>query len=153
MKARLIEPMLQEGSYCWLIDLGGRLVGVHAEAGWCLRVEGRVIALDAESKFVPLGPVLDLPEADFAAFLKRTAAAAPAWSRVVQSFPKETLLKHIFHTSFSSYWPERALDWLAADQDLWPRFREELQAFSKNKVMSQGTRQHARRMLQATGSN
>ena len=153
MKARLIEPMLEEGSYCWLIDLGGRLVGVHAQTGWCVRVEDRVIALDSESKFVPLGPVLDVPEADFAAFLKRAAVAAPAWSRLVQSFPKETLLKHVFHTSYSSYWPERALDWLAADQELWPLFRDELKAFSTNKVMPQSARQHAERMLRTAESH
>lgn len=150
---RLIEPMLEEGACRWLIDLGGRLVGVHAQTGWCVRVEDRVIALDEESKFVPLWPVLDVSEADFAAFLRRAAAAAPAWSRLVQSFPKETLLKHVFHTSYSSYWPERALDWLAADQELWPRFRDELKAFSTNKVMPQGARQHAQRMLRATESH
>src|SRR4051794_11911646 len=33
MKTRLIEPVLEAGSYCWLIDMGGRLVGVHSKAG------------------------------------------------------------------------------------------------------------------------
>lgn len=126
---------------------------MHAQTGWCVRVEDRVISFDSESKFVPLGPVLDVPEADFAAFLKRVAASAPAWSRLVQSFPKETLLEHVFHTWYSSYWPERALDWLAADQALWPRFRDELKTLLSNKVMPQSARQHAQRMLRATESH
>lgn len=96
---RLIEPLLEEGACRWLIDLGGWLVGVHAQTGWCVRVEDRVIALDEESKFVPLWPVLDVSEADFAAFLRRAAAAAPAWSRLVQSFPQrdavEARLPHV----------------------------------------------------------
>ncbi|WLE58853.1 hypothetical protein GIY62_17360 [Burkholderia plantarii] len=150
MKARLIEPMLEDGQYCWLIELGERLVGVHAQTGWCMRVDDRVIALDEESKFVPLGPVLDVPGVEFFAFLQRAAVAAPNWAELLLAFPKETLLKHVFHTSYSSYWPERALSWLIADQALWPRFGDELKAFSTNKVMPQGARQHAQKMLRTT---
>jgi hypothetical protein len=85
--------------------------------------------------------------------LKRVSKAAPALAKVVDSFPKETLLKHIFHTSYSSYWPERALEWLAADQDLWSKFRDELMMFATNKTMPQGARQRAQRMLRATESH
>lgn len=147
MKIRLLEPATEEGSYCWLINLGGCLVGVHVQAGWCVRIEGSVVVLDAESKYVPLGPLLETPSAELTAFLQRAAEAMPAWRAQILAFPKEVLLKHIFHTSYSSYWPERALAWLATDQELWPQFREELERFSKNKVMSQGARQHAQQML------
>lgn len=149
MKVRLIEPVLEEGSCCWLLELAGLLVGVNYKTGWCVRVEERVIPLDAESKFMPLSPLLEVPEADFSAFLKRAAAAVPACSELVQAFPKQALLKHIFHSSYSSYWPERALDWLAADQELWSNFREELKVFSTNKEMPQRARQIAQRMLRS----
>lgn len=152
MKVCLIEPVLEDGSYFWLIELGGLLVGVHPRDGWCMRIDERVIALNAESKFVPLGPLLELPEADFSAFLKRIATTAPACAKLVESFPKETLLKHIFHTSYSSYWPERALDWLSADQKLWPRFLDELRAFSTHKAMPQVARQRAQRMVREVES-
>lgn len=109
--------------------------------------------LDAESKFMPLGPLLDVPEAEFSAFLQRTARANPLRAQQVLAFPKEALLKHTFHTAHSSYWPERALDWLAADQGLWPQFRDELKKFSTNKAMPQAARQHAQRLLRATESH
>lgn len=154
MKVKLIEPVNETGSYCWLIDLEGRLVGVQSDTGWCLCIDDRVTILDSESKFVLLGPLLDVPEADFSAFLKRVSATTtPSWSNLIQAFPKEMLLKHIFHTSYSSYWPERALSWLAADQLLWSNFRDELKAFSTNKAMPQAARQRARKMLRVTESN
>jgi hypothetical protein len=153
MKARLIEPVLEQDAYRWLIDLGGRLIGVHAQAGWCVRVDGVVIALEAENDFVPLVPLLEVPEEDFAALLRRIVATASAWSHRMQTFPKETLLKHVFHTSYSGYWPERALSWLAADRALWSQFRDELMAFSTNKSMPQTARQHAQRMLRAITSH
>ena len=153
MNVRLIEPAIEEGSYCWLVELGTRRVGVDAQAGWCMRIDDRVVMLDAESKLMPLGPLLGVPQAEFSAFLQRAADALPLWAQRVRAFPKEALLKHIFHTSHSSYWPERALDWLAADQELWPQFRDELEAFSTNKVMPQAARQHAKRILRETESH
>jgi len=149
MRVNFIEPALKEGHYCWLIDLGGRLVGVHAQTGWCVRIDKRILALDAESNFVPLVPLLDAPEADFSAFLKKSAEATPALARQILAFPKKTLLKHVFNTSYSGYWPERAINWLAADEMLWPQFQKDLEAFSVNKVMPQTARQRARRMLRA----
>jgi hypothetical protein len=147
MNVRLLEPAIEEISNCWLIDLGGRFVGVQAHAGWYVRIEDRVMALDDESKFVPLGPLLDVAAEVFSAFLQRSALAKPAYSQQILGFPKELLLKHIFHTSYSSYWPERALAWLAADRSLWPHFQEELHLFSQNKLMPQAARQHAKQLL------
>lgn len=152
MNVRLLEPAIEEVSNCWLIDLGGRFVGVQAHAGWCVRIEDRVMALDDESKFVPLGPLLEVAAAEFLAFLQRAALAKPAYGQQILGFPKEMLLKHIFHTSYSSYWPERALAWLAADRSLWPCFQEELLLFSQNKVMPQAARQHAKQMLKQRAS-
>lgn len=152
MELQLLESVNDEGTYCWLIDIGGLLVGVHAESGWCVRINESVLVLDAENKYVPLGPLLEVPAEKFFAFLEQAAMANPSYGQQIRGFPKETLLKHIFHTSYSSYWPERALTWLATDRALWPKFREELQLFSTNKVMPQAARQHAQKMLQALES-
>lgn len=146
MKLTLIEPAIVDGPYCWLVDLNGPRVGVHAQAGWCVRTADRELRLDAEEKLVPLGPLLDLPAATFAAFLDRAAAAHPAHAEAIRAFPRQALLKHVFHTSFSSYWPERALAWMADDPASWPAFAEELTRFSENKAMPQGARQQAARM-------
>lgn len=152
MELKLLDPVVEEGPYCWLISLGGSVIGVHAEAGWCARMNGGVLVLDAESKFVPLGPLLEMQPGEFSAFMQRAAAANPRFAQQIGGFPREALLKHIFHTSFSSYWPERALAWLETEQALWPRFQSELLTFSKNKVMPQRARQHAQKMLQTTSS-
>lgn len=149
MNLRLIEPAVEEGSYCWLVELGPRRVGVHAQSGWCVRIDDRVVVLDAECKLMPLEPLLDVPEAEFSAFLQRVAKAMPMRAQHVLTFPKEVLLKYVFHTAYSSYWPERALNWLAADQGLWPQFHDELKTFSTNKIMSQAARQQAKRLLRA----
>lgn len=153
MELKLLDPAIEDGSYCWLISLGGSFIGVHAEAGWCVRIDDSVLVLDAESKFVPLGPLLEMQPGEFSAFVQRAAATNPRFARQISGFPRETLLKHIFHTSYSSYWPERALNWLAADQGLWPQFNDELKAFSTNKVMPQAARQHAQRLLRAVESS
>ncbi len=149
MKIYFLEPAVEEGSYCWLLDVGGRFVGVHSQAGWCMRTDNGIIALDEEKKFVLLGPVLDLPAIEFSAFLKRATDALPAWAHLIKAFPKEYLLKHIFHTSYSGYWPERALAWLEADQEQWPNFQNELRDFSLKKGMPQAARQHAQRIMRA----
>jgi hypothetical protein len=152
MELKLLNPAVEDGPYCWLISLGGSYIGVHAEAGWCVCLDDSVLVLDAESKFVPLGPLLEMQPAEFSAFMQRAAATNPGFAHQIDGFPLEMLLKHIFHTSYSSYWPERALAWLETDQALWSRLQDELETFSKNKVMSQRARQHAQKMLRAASS-
>ncbi|MCW7537067.1 hypothetical protein OOT46_04275 [Aquabacterium sp. A7-Y] len=153
MELKMLDPAVEEGSYCWLISLGGSVIGVHVDNGWCVRInDGSILVLDVESKFVPLGPLLEMQPSEFSAFVQKAAATNPRFAHQISGFPRETLLKHIFHTSYSSYWPERALAWLETEQALWPRFQGELLTFSKNKVMSQRARQHAQKMLRATSS-
>lgn len=153
MELRLLDPAVEDGSYCWLISLGGSFIGVHAEAGWCVRIDDSVLMLDAESKFVPLGPLLEMQPGEFLVFVQKAAAANPRFAHQISRFPREMLLKHIFHTSYSSYWPERALDWLTEDQRLWSQFKDELKGFSTNKVMPQAARQHAKRLLRVIESS
>ena len=152
MKLTLIEPAIVDGPYCWLIDLDGPRAGVHARAGWCVRTADRELTLDAEGKLVPLGPLLELPVATFTAFLERSAAAHPAHADAIRAFPRQALLKHVFHTSFSSYWPERALAWMADDPASWPVFADELKHFAENKAMPQGARQQAARMARSAAA-
>jgi len=152
MNLTLIEPAIAEGPYRWLIELDGPRVGVHVESGWCVRMGDLELKLDAEETLVPLGPLLDLPVAMFTAFLNRAAAAHPAHAGAIRAFPRQALLKHVFHTSFSSYWPERALLWMADDPASWPDFADELKRFAENKAMPQGARQQAARMSRSAAS-
>jgi hypothetical protein len=149
MKITLMEPAIVEGPYCWLIDMDGLRVGVNAQTGWCVRSANADIELDAEEKLVPLGPLLELPVATVTAFLDRAAQAHAAHANAIRAFPMQALLKHVFHTSFSGYWPERALAWMADDPACWPAFAEELKRFSENKAMPQAARQQAARMTRA----
>lgn len=150
MKLTLMEPALVDGPHCWLIDMDGLRVGVHAQGSWCVRGERGEWRLDAEEELVPLGPLLELPVAEFTAFLERAAQSHPGHAPAIRAFPRHALLKHVFHTSFSGYWPERALAWMADDPACWPAFAEELKRFSDNKAMPQAARQQAQRMSRAT---
>ena len=149
MNLTLLEPVIEDDPYRWLIALGNCVVGVHAKSGWCLRLGGDVLPLDPESTFVPLGPLLELPVNEFHQFLQRAAVGNPSFSQQILRFPINTLLKHIFHTSYSSYWPEKALAWLATEPAAWTEFQQELLILSKNKVMPQKTRQKAHKMLRS----
>lgn len=147
MNLTLLEPAIEDGAYRWLITLGKCVVGVHAESGWCLRLGGDILLLNAESTFVPVGPLLELPANEFHEFLQRAALGNPSFSQQILGFPQNILLKHIFHTSYSSYWPERAIAWLATEPAAWSNFQKELLVLSKNKAMPQQLRQQAHKML------
>lgn len=147
MELRLLEPAIDELQYYWLIGIGSELAGTHAELGWCTRSNERVVSLDSEGIFTLLWPLLELQPDDFYDFLNRAAIANPAHGQMIFAFPITLLLKQVFHESFSGYWPDRALAWLKTDQTSWPAFREELGAFTKNKVMPQLARQQAQKML------
>lgn len=147
MNLTLLEPAIEDGSYRWLIAFWNCVVGVHAESGWCLRLDGDILPLDSESTFVPVGPLLELPANEFHEFLQRAAEKNPNFSQEILNFPRNILLKHILHTSYSSYWPEKAIAWLATEPTEWIKFQKELTALSKNKAMPQKMRQQALKML------
>lgn len=147
----MIFPETQHASvmaeYCWLLTIDGRQLGVHLHNGWCMDIDGQMACIDEEYKCVRLLPLLERAPATFAAQLQLAEQTYPAFAASIASFPKLMLMKHVFHTSVSGYWPERALAWLADDASLQPALRHELDAFAHNKVMPQDLRQRAKRML------
>jgi hypothetical protein len=150
MKIIFLTPRIDTTPYFWLIDMGTRKLGLHKSNGWCMELpDGRLIFFDSEEKCVPLGPILETDEQTFNEFLEKIVASNPDYSESIKKFPKELLLKHIFHTSVTGYWPERALAWLASDRDLCPLFRDELEIFIKNKKMPQGARQKAKKLIKS----
>lgn len=149
MNLTLLEPVIEDGPYRWLITLGNCVVGVHSESGWCLRLGGNILPLEAESTFVPVEPLLELSANEFRQFLQRSAVGNPSFSQKILGFPTNYLLKHIFHTSYSSYWPERALAWLATEPAAWTEFQQELLKLSENKAMPQKIRHQAYKMLRS----
>ncbi|MES2407097.1 MAG: hypothetical protein V4528_07230 [Pseudomonadota bacterium] len=114
-----------------------------------MQLNGNLVFFNSEDKCVPLVPILELEEKKFLDFLESAALLSPIGSECMRTFPKELLLRHVFHTSFSGYWPERALAWLETDKSLHPLFKDELEKFMQNKVMPQGARQKAKRMVQS----
>jgi hypothetical protein len=148
MKTIFFMPPLESSPYCWLMSIGSSKLGVHRLNGWCMQLDDRIIFFDSEDRCVPLVPILEIDPKEFTVFLKEVSNRALNYSEVIHRFPKESLLKHIFHTSFSGYWPEKALVWLKDDVELQPLFEAELKKFINNKVMSQRVRQFARKILQ-----
>ena len=147
MEITFLMPPLEASPYCWLIEVGTRKLGVHRHDGWCMQLDNRLVIFDSEDKCMPLSPILEVEAQKFADFLKTAEISAPNYSKVIRQFPKELLLKHIFHTSFSGYWPERALAWLIDDDNLQSLFENELEKFIYNKVMPQGARQRAKKIV------
>ena len=150
MKITFLALPIEAPPYFWLIEMGSRKLGVHKQKGWCMQLtDGRLILLDSEDRCMPLGPILEIEERKLFDFLEGAAASNPNYSESIRRFPKEFLLKHIFHTSVTGYWPERALVWLAADKTLQPLFKDELEKFIQNKVMPQGARQKAKKIVRS----
>ena len=112
----------------------------------------RFVFFDSEEQCVPLGPILEMEEVKFSDFLESAAASNSDYSESIRRFPKELLLKHVFHTSFSGYWPEKALAWLISDENIQPLFKDELEKFIENKTMPQGARQRAKKIVKSIQS-
>ncbi|WP_210131307.1 hypothetical protein [Stenotrophomonas rhizophila] len=145
----LIEPAIHEHTFRWLIKGSGVLVGVQLGSGWCVRVAGDVALLDSEREFVPVIPLLNVAFNDFSNFLERASLLNPECREIICNFPFELFLKCVFHTSYSGYWPELALDWLEEQDNCWSKYRVELAAICECKAMPQRARQRAQRMLRA----
>jgi hypothetical protein len=143
----LLSPPIEEPPYCWLVKSERGKLGVKKDNGWCICLEERVIFFNNEEKCVPLVQVLELDEQAFFVFLGDAMSLKPDYAEAIRNFPKLLLLKHVFNSSFSGYWPERALEWISSDQQMQFLLRNELDRFSKNRVMPQRARQIAKRMV------
>jgi len=153
MKAELLLPPLEVPPYCWLIEINSRKVGVHRDYGWCTQLNDRIILFDSEDNCMLLVPILEINAKTFTDFIKNIETIVPDYSDIVRKFPKMFLLKYIFHTSCSGYWPERALAWLIDDNNLQPLFQEELKKFIAQKTMPQAARQQAKKILNSICSH
>lgn len=143
----LLSSPIEESPYCWLVQSGRGKLGVKKDDGWCIRLDGRVIFFDNEEKCVPLVQVLELDKQTFLAFLDDAMSLKPDYAEEIRNFPKLLLIKHVFNSSFSGYWPERALEWILSDQQTQFLLKYELDKFSNNRVMPQRARQIAKRMI------
>jgi hypothetical protein len=149
MNIDFLAPPVDLPPYLWLIKVGPRKLGIHQHKGWCMQVDEQVVFFDSEDKCVPLAPILEVEGEKLFEFLQSAALVNSSQSECINKFPKVLLLKHVFHTSFSGYWPERALGWLGTDKAIQPLFRDELERFVQNKTMPQGARQKAKRIVQS----
>jgi len=149
MKINLLSAPVVVPPYGWLVYMDLRKLGVHERDGWCMQLDERIVFFDSEEKCVPLGPILEIGWAEFSEFLSRAQILLPSHADLISSFPKALLLKHIFHSSVSAYWPEKALGWLEADKGLQKMFKSELQNFAENTANPQQARQRAKRILRS----
>ncbi|MES2159687.1 MAG: hypothetical protein V4476_00900 [Pseudomonadota bacterium] len=133
--------------YCWLLEISDRKLGVHAHDGWCMQSHGRVLAIDPDIMCIHLLPVLELPAQDFLEFLVTAELRFPQYAASIRKFPTKSLLRQAFNTSGAGYWQAKALDWLENDPALQQTLKAELEALTLNKVMPQGSRQTAKRMI------
>jgi len=148
MKITLMTMFIEEYPYLWFMEIDSMKIGVNKNKGWCAQIkEGRLISFDSVESCMPLAPILEIEEKIFFRFLECIAFFKPDYSEAIYCFPKYLLIKYIFQTSFSGYWPERALEWLVSDENIQPLFQDELERLIGNKVMPQILRQRAKKML------
>jgi hypothetical protein len=147
MNTIFLVPPIEASPYLWLVKIGSNKLGVHQDAAWFMKMGDRLLLLDSEEKCVPLEPILEVDVNLFFKFLQDVRKEVPSYADVIDQFPKVMLLKHVFHTAYSGYWPQMALNWLNADPGIQNLFQDELEIFAKNKVMPQAARQQARRIL------
>lgn len=147
MSIELLIPSLLDSSYCWLIRDGGAKIGVHINNGWCIQLENAEVFFFAHPEnCVPLEPLLDLEYLSFFSFLLKSASENHAFSNAILNFPKLELIRLVLNTTYSDYWPIRALAWLTTDRILIPELLTDLERFSKNKAMGQSARRLVKRL-------
>ena len=149
MTIKLEITQSQASPYVWIAEIGRAKLGIHEADGWCVQLNDKISFIDSEDRCDPLLPVLELDKHLFFEHLQNIASSNDTLSKAIGGFPKELLLKHAFHSSFSAYWPEKALAWLAEDVALQPAFKSELATFADNAVMPQQTRQKAKKILKS----
>ncbi|QBI01128.1 hypothetical protein [Pseudoduganella albidiflava] len=148
MSIELLQPGLLDSPYCWLIRDGNAKIGVHIHDGWCMQLDDREVFFFAQpGSCIHLEPLLDLEHELFFSFLRNSAFDNKAFSHKILDFPKLQLIRLVLNTTFSDYWPVRALAWLTADKELIPELFADLDKFSKNKAMGQSARQLAKRLM------
>lgn len=149
MKISLNVIQTQASPYFWVAEIGRARFGFHQSDGWCMQMNDKISFIDSEDRCDPLLPVLELDKHVFFEHLQNIASSNEELSSAMAAFPEELLLKHAFHSSFSGYWPERALAWLAENAVLQPAFKSELTRFADNVVLPQQARQKARKILKS----
>lgn len=150
MNIELLNPIIEEDQYCWLVKLGELRLGANDQGAWCMqRQNGNVFYFDFPGCYVPLEPILEFEYRELFSFLQKAAATHSKFAEAILNFPTLPLVKHTLNTAYSEYWPSKALAWLAVDIGILPHLKDELKRFSENKVMGQVARQQAKRLLRA----
>lgn len=147
MNVFFIQPTFEAPSFCWLFECDDQKIGVHEARGWCTRLRDETpIFFTNEERCMLLMVLLELKASEFDAHLSNAARQAPEFAASIQQFPLTMLIKHVFHSCYSDYWPKKAMDWLDEKPQLLPLFANELEQMYTHKVISQSLRHRARSM-------
>jgi hypothetical protein len=147
MNVFLIQPTFEGSSLCWLFERDDQKIGVHKTEGWCTRLrDEKPIFFSNEERCMLIMILLELKVSEFDEHLGQAARLAPEFASSIQQFPLKMLIKHVFHSCYSDYWPEKAMNWLDEKPQLLPLFVDELEHMYTHKVMSQSLRHRARSM-------
>ncbi|WP_152682688.1 hypothetical protein [Caenimonas sp. SL110] len=148
MQISFMVPPHVSKPYVWLVEMDGRRLGINDRHEWQVESLGKVSPLNNEQTCILAIPVLEADPRKFYSFLK---GLTPTLAEAAETFPLEMVLKVVFHTSFSGYWPQRALEWLGANEAPVDKLESELRSFSINKAMPQKARQTAYMLVRRSG--
>ncbi|MCQ4167732.1 hypothetical protein [Tahibacter harae] len=146
MKAKLIKPSIDKEKSIWIAEIGEARLGCNIKIGWTLLLKENHYKLVYSNYFI-VYPVLELDYQYFFDHISDAISNFSEYSSILSRFPTEEIMRTVFSKSPSSYWPEKAMDWLNFNKPLQLKLLPELEQFAINKAMPQSARNRARSMI------
>jgi len=144
-KFTLLPHPARDEPYFWLMESRNVKFGVDAQNRWCARINDRTVFSSKVEDCTVLLPLLEIGHDPIHNFLRHTGSMHIELRFVESAFPELLLLQHALQGS--SYWAERAIDWIANQPLLVAQLREDLQTIINKKMYTQSLRHRTQKML------
>jgi hypothetical protein len=142
---------IQHQNLLWVGRTNGQNFGVTLSGAWCVeeKLSGESIELSSSHMMVPLLPVLTEDAQKFRSHLALIANANPEFADALLNFPGSDLVSHVLNTSYSDFWPEKALQWIESKAFTFVNLKDVLGVAKQNKAFSQPLRQRIERVVKS----
>ncbi|WP_157692778.1 hypothetical protein [Burkholderia sp. ABCPW 11] len=147
MKVELLSPSVIDESPIWLVCIGNVLLGINCNHQWCIDVNGKERLMLTPDDTMPILPLLEVGRGRFFEHLRLFESERGNSLGLVESFPTSLLLRFAFESSFSEYWPLKALDWIDGEQAIDPKVRESLRRMSEQRWVTQKLKQIVKKKM------
>ncbi|WP_175818884.1 hypothetical protein [Burkholderia sp. BCC0419] len=147
MKVELLFPPILENSSVWIVRVGNVQLGINFGHRWCINTGGEGRLIQTPNDMMPMLPLLEIGRGDFYEHLLHIESSWGKLLELTESFPESLLLRFAFDSSFSDYWPIKALDWLDNESSIDSEVMESLRRISGQRWVSQNLRQRVKKKI------